>query len=221
MSLLSIRRRHSLVRSALRQWEVRVAICLLAAASFAAGYFGQASIAIAAVAAAVILLALQWRRVASRAVGATLRASVDSQREALVQQAPAVVVGSSFGGAVAALLLAEGHWTGPTLLLAPALKQLTQHVLDRTHGALPYAAALQALSAFGASCPTPRVLIVHAAGDSVVPFADSKDLAGLSGLVAELQREEGDDHGLRRFSKPAVIDEWIWRTFALGGDQAD
>ena len=45
---------------------------------------------------------------------------VAQQTEAVHRFAPEVVVGSSFGGAVAVTLMTQGVWTGPTLLLAQA-----------------------------------------------------------------------------------------------------
>ena len=45
---------------------------------------------------------------------------VETQRAALESIRPDVLVGSSFGGAVAVALLTRGHWRGPTLLLAQA-----------------------------------------------------------------------------------------------------
>jgi alpha-beta hydrolase superfamily lysophospholipase len=48
---------------------------------------------------------------------------VTTQVESLTNDAdgtPALVVASSWGGAIATLALATGVWTGPTVLLAPA-----------------------------------------------------------------------------------------------------
>ena len=42
---------------------------------------------------------------------------VETQRAALESFRPDVLVGSSFGGAVAVALLQRGLWSGPTLLL--------------------------------------------------------------------------------------------------------
>jgi alpha/beta superfamily hydrolase len=90
---------------------------------------------------------------------------------------PDVLVGSSFGGAVAVALLQRGVWRGPTLLLA----QAAQH--------------------FGLAPQLPEgvcVWLVHGSGDDVVDIADSRALArsGTPGLVRLI--EVDDDHSLHR-----------------------
>ena len=47
---------------------------------------------------------------------------VARQTEVLTEFSPDVLVGSSFGGAVAVAMLNQGLWTGPTLLLAQAAR---------------------------------------------------------------------------------------------------
>lgn len=92
---------------------------------------------------------------------------------------PDVVVGSSFGGAVAVALLQREHWRGPTLLLAQAA--LRQGLRARLPGGVP-------------------VWLVHAPADDVVPVADSRKLArsGTPGLVRLIEVE--DDHALHAFT---------------------
>src|SRR4051812_8846655 len=53
-----------------------------------------------------------------------LPACVALQAAAVASFQPDVVVGSSFGGALAVMLLARGDWAGPTLLLAQAALHL-------------------------------------------------------------------------------------------------
>ncbi|MBN8611019.1 MAG: hypothetical protein J0L92_10570 [Deltaproteobacteria bacterium] len=88
---------------------------------------------------------------------------------------PDVVIGSSFGGAIAVALLARGLWRGPTLLLAQAAQKLG--VID----------------------PLPEgvhVTLVHGVGDTIVPIEDSRALAqtGTRGLV--VLEEVDDEHRL-------------------------
>ena len=91
---------------------------------------------------------------------------------------PDVLVGSSFGGAVALALLQREQWSGPTLLLAQAGQR------QGLRAKIP---------------PGVRVWLVHARGDDIVPVADSRRLArsGTPGFVRLF--EVDDDHALHAF----------------------
>jgi len=96
---------------------------------------------------------------------------------ALTSFKPDVLVGSSFGGAVAVALLQRRVWRGPTLLLA----QAAQH--------------------FGLAPELPEgvhVWLVHGRGDDVVAIEDSRALArsGTPDLIRLI--EVDDDHSLHR-----------------------
>jgi predicted esterase len=103
------------------------------------------------------------------------RACLEVQAAALADFDPDVLVGSSFGGAVAVSLLAEGLWRGPTLLLAQAA------VHYDPEARLPEGV---------------RVWLVHGLGDTLVDPGDSRKLAatGSPELVRLLEVE--DDHPL-------------------------
>ena len=100
---------------------------------------------------------------------------VARQAEAIARFAPEVVVGSSFGGAVAVALLQRGLWRGPTLLLAQAA--LRQGLRATLPSDVP-------------------IWIVHGTRDEVVPLGDSHALAraGSPDLVRLI--EVDDDHAL-------------------------
>lgn len=102
-------------------------------------------------------------------------ACVRLQCEALREFEPEVLVGSSFGGAVAVTLLQRGLWRGPTLLLAQA--------------ALHYDA--EATLPEGVT-----VWLVHGLADTLVDPEESRRLAatGSPSLVRLL--EVDDDHPL-------------------------
>lgn len=102
-------------------------------------------------------------------------ACVDVQAATLASFRPDLLVGSSFGGAIAVALLQRGLWRGPTLLLA------------------------QAALRFGLPPELPRgvpVWLVHGRQDDVIDIEDSRVLAGAGspGLVRLL--EVDDDHSL-------------------------
>ena len=127
------------------------------------------------------------------AVDDSFTACVAVQRAALEQQpVPAAVVGSSWGGAVAAALLAQGVWAGPTVMLCPALR-----LKDRWGRLSASHLSAEAVTAGLAALP-PSVkrhcLLVHGTADTVVPLADSAALSAATGI--ELVRIEGGSHGL-------------------------
>jgi hypothetical protein len=102
-------------------------------------------------------------------------ASVATQADALADFRPDVVVGSSFGGAVAVALLQRAVWRGPTLLLAQAA--LRMGLAAELPPALP-------------------IWLVHAAGDDVVPLAESRVLAAAGDPAFVRLIEVEDDHAL-------------------------
>lgn len=108
---------------------------------------------------------------------------------------PHVLVGSSFGGAVAAALLQRGRWAGPTLLLAQAA------LLYGLPAALP---------------PGVPVWLVHGSRDDVVPPEHSRRLAAAAGDPARVRLiEVDDDHSLHDSVENGALAEWV-RELAAG-----
>lgn len=124
-----------------------------------------------------------------------LEASVAVQARAIADRAPDVLVGSSFGGAVAVELLARGAWRGPTLLLAQAAFKLGRA------RAIP---------------PGVPVLVVHGTRDEVIPVEDSRALAetGTPALVRLL--EVDDDHRLATLVRSGRLAELVRAAAAIG-----
>lgn len=118
-----------------------------------------------------------------------LAGAIETQAAAVRARRPDVLVGSSFGGAIAVALLQRGIWQGPTILLAPAAAKLG------VPNHLP---------------PDHAVIIVHGDRDDVVPLADSRALAatGTPGLVR--LREIEDDHRLQ-----SILDSGLLRELVL------
>ena len=114
----------------------------------------------------------------------------------LMRFQPDVLVGSSFGGAVAVTLLERGLYRGPTLLLAQAA------VMYRPSARLPAGV---------------RVVLVHAPEDEVVPFAGSLQLAatGTADMVELIERS--DNHALSKLIATGELIEMVERTANMRG----
>ncbi len=127
-------------------------------------------------------------------------ACVAQQAEVIRRFQPDVLVGSSFGGAVAVALLQREQWSGPTLLLAQAAQRLG------LRGRLPQGA---------------RVWLVHARGDDAVPFTDSVRLArsGTPGYVRLI--EVDDDHALHEFVASGRLVETVEALWTARDDPPD
>ena len=218
VSLLSLSRPNGLLRNALAQPEIllSLAIALLTLCFTFVQYHSGFPPAVSALhltetapAALLIAICLVYLRrgpILSKAAASMLRRSLSVQIAALKKHNPDVIVASSYGGAVAALLLAEGHWRGPTILLAPAFKRVAGLVQDGKHGVMPYAQALAALVARQGKGMAP-LLLVHAPADDIVPFAHSEELAlALPEVVLGLdQAAESDDHRLLSLGRSAAM----------------
>lgn len=108
---------------------------------------------------------------------------------AAIGPATRLVVGSSFGGAVALRLLHEApRWTGAVLFLAGAGPKLT-----------PYRSLPSGV----------RALLVHGRDDDVIPLADSETLAETS-ETAELVVVD-DDHRLASIVNDEHLGRWVRR----------
>ena len=102
-------------------------------------------------------------------------ACVELQQREIERFRPQILVGSSFGGAVAVALLRSAAWSGPTLLLAQAATRIDAS--NRLPEQVP-------------------VWLVHGQTDQVIDPADSRALASTG--TPELVRliELDDDHAL-------------------------
>jgi predicted esterase YcpF (UPF0227 family) len=119
-----------------------------------------------------------------------------------------VLVGSSWGGAVSAALLAEGAWTGPAVLLCPALRLKEQWAGESRATSLSADGVTAAL----ASLPSERkarCLLVHGLADETVPVQHSRELSEATGIALELV--EGGSHGLGSFTRDGRLVQCIER----------
>ena len=122
---------------------------------------------------------------------------VATQHAEIQRFAPQVVVGSSFGGAVALALLQRELWAGPTLLLAQA--GLRQGLPARLPAGVP-------------------IWIVHGRGDDIVAPEDSRRLAAAGDPAWVTGLEVEDDHPLHASVATGALLEWV-RGVADAGPQ--
>jgi pimeloyl-ACP methyl ester carboxylesterase len=132
----------------------------------------------------------------SHALFDSFEGCLDIQRLALATRdhPPDVLVGSSWGGGIAAALLAEGAYRGPFVLLCPAIGIREQWVgMDATRPSL----SLESISENLASLPDEikmRGLLVHGTKDGTVPIEHTRALSERIGV--ELLEVEDGSHGL-------------------------
>lgn len=139
---------------------------------------------------------LSWRWPAE-ALTDSFEACIEVQRTALRDGTPDVLVGSSWGGAVAAALVAEGTWEGPLVLLCPALCMRERWVGQPSGRAELSASAI--ISRIAALSPEvkARAVIVHGDADATVPIDDSRELSRTTGI--RMVDVVGGSHGLGEF----------------------
>lgn len=123
---------------------------------------------------------------------ASLEAPLAQARAAIAEHQPEVLIGSSFGGALAVALLADGSWAGPTLLLAPAARPMLGDVR------LPAGAT---------------VVVLHGRHDDVIPVEQGRALAATGG-PGTLYVEVDDGHRLEGVLDLGVLEAalgWLFR----------
>jgi pimeloyl-ACP methyl ester carboxylesterase len=119
-----------------------------------------------------------------------LAASVAAARKAIAQFQPDLVVGSSFGGAVALTLLNDGTLNVPMVLIAPAARKL------EAPNTLPADA---------------RVVVLHGENDETVPLDDSRALieTGGDGALLHIVRGPQGDHRLNCILENGLLERAI------------
>ncbi len=113
------------------------------------------------------------------------------QSAALREFRPDVIVGSSFGGAVAIALLARGVWRGPTVLLAPAAARLD--VRNHLPGDV-------------------TVTVAHGLGDEIIPVEHSLALIADSSPARVRFIEVDDGHRLQSLVDSGVLATMVEET---------
>jgi hypothetical protein len=150
------------------------------------------------VAAAVLAAVVGQNVVRPALLRRVVRRSLAVQRAVLAAHRVDVVVGSSFGGAMALQLLGDGSFSGPTVLLCPA-QELVAARAKRAACALPSDAQ--------------GVIVVHGRQDQTVPIEHSRAL--VRGTAATLL-EVDDDHRLSVNATPTNLGAWVRQAMAAG-----
>lgn len=184
----ALNRRHSIGRSFVSLREVRAAgassfLCLSATLAGAV----PLRLGLPGALAPLAYLAVHRRRLLELSVAASMEGSLGLALAAVGSFQPDVVVGMSWGGALAALCLQRAAYTGPLLLLAPACEAIA--------GWLPPGSKLQEELRRPLPART-RGLVVHGTADAITLLRDSEALC--RGTRLGLRVSQGDGHMLLR-----------------------
>ncbi|WP_224360529.1 alpha/beta hydrolase [Hyalangium versicolor] len=169
MAVLQFKRRNSVLRQLLRLPETWLAGVVIGISSVLC-IVGSSVLGLTA----TILLGLIWGAVRGRALVAkafarSFAACVEVQRAAVQREKPEIIVGSSWGGAIAAELIIRGEWSGPTVLLAPAILKASEWM-----GRLDSTDKMESIRARSTQVP---IVVFHDPSDDTVPHQDSVELA--------------------------------------------
>lgn len=106
---------------------------------------------------------------------------------------PDIVVGSSWGGAIGLLLVSEGIWKGPIVLIASALKYILDYV-----GQTSKYNWTDIVSKINKNGLGKNILLIHGTKDKVIPYSTALDMVkDIEGL--RLISVEGGNHSLNNF----------------------
>ena len=169
--------RSAILRDPVTQLALISAVVLLISSAFAGFVWFAGTLVLLG------LSATQFRAAVTRRMW---KRSLAIQRHALKNHRIDVVLGSSFGGAVALELVARGDWTGRTVLLCPAHRLVAKRA-NISAPSLPEGA---------------DVLVVHGTRDEIVPLQHSRDLGAK--LI-----EVDDTHRLFDTATPTNLKAWI------------
>lgn len=185
MSLWSLRKKNSAIRNALRLAETRAAIALGVGGVAAGAWRGSPARALLSLGVSATWISKRRRALIGQGLARSFERCVEIQARAIEARRPTVLVGSSWGGAVAARLVLDGVWRGPTILLAPAIARVRAWT---GIGGPGDDTRLRALAGWN------PIVIFHDPSDDTVPFADSEALA--AGSAIELRSVSAGGHRL-------------------------
>ncbi|CAE7556958.1 unnamed protein product [Symbiodinium natans] len=143
----------------------------------------------------------------SRCIESSLEQCLSCQKDemASVEHQNGVLVGSSWGGAVATLAIARGLWSGPAVLIAPAYFA----VMGRFGAYSPENEPLAVYAAISERLKSPdycgQVIVVHGTADERIPIDHSRTMAMATGM--RLLEVEGADHSMRKTELPSFVEQ--------------
>jgi len=154
--------RSPLIFALMQRWLLGSIACGMGVGIGAATYasFTPPFASVCGLMATSTLLYSYRKRLVSDAVSGSYLCSLEVAKSALLEHKPHVVVGFSWGGALACDMINSAEWTGPTVLLAPAHRKLLE---------------LRGLASSRVRLPC-NTVVVHSQADSIVPIEWSREL---------------------------------------------
>lgn len=166
-----------------------------AAAAWLAGRSGES--AAFALSAAVVALGgwMGARRLYHGAVRDLVSRCIEQQAKEVRHFRPDVVLGSSFGGGIALMLMNRGVWRGPTVLLAPAAAKVTRHAMGNVEFALTDDAVRSLAPLVTPTLPPATLLARRRAAEAASSSSlssSSRSTMGFSETTATAEERTGD-----------------------------
>eukprot|EP01062_Namystynia_karyoxenos_P061637 TRINITY_DN53_c1_g1_i1.p2 TRINITY_DN53_c1_g1~~TRINITY_DN53_c1_g1_i1.p2 ORF type:complete len:272 (+),score=103.42 TRINITY_DN53_c1_g1_i1:113-817(+) len=189
-------KRHNVVRYALLSLRSLGSACLAAAAAVGLHQFlglGGALSAAAGLLSYLLCMYLFRRGVVEEGLRGSFDASLRIAHQALQRERPDLIVGFSWGAALAVELLRDRRWRGPVLLLAPAHAKLAG-MMGRPTPALPAGI---------------RSVVVHSSDDPIVPAAHGEALAASAPGDCTFVRIEGEGHKMWGTCEDGRLQRWV------------
>ena len=167
-----------------------------------------------------LLFTAPWNLL-SRSIETSLEQCLSCQVEEMnsVGNRDGVVIGSSWGGAVATLAIARGLWKGPAVLIAPAYSAAMARfgAYSPENGLVTVHALIS--ERLKSSDYSGQVIIVHGTADETIPIEHSREMAVTTGI--RLVEVEGADHSMRcLFQDGGTLLKSVIRDAQLSNDRS-
>ncbi|MEX2666684.1 alpha/beta hydrolase [Candidatus Uabimicrobium amorphum] len=185
MSLLNVRKKHSVLRNICKTKLFRVWFVLLLLCVTISCFMSTTHTIVSFVIGILVFLAVK-KHLIQRALDISLQQCVTVQSNALQEFQPHIVVGSSWGGLVALICLSQNAHSCPVILIAPPVKMILNKIDPSEKKWLNMCEMAKQHS--------DQIYIVHGEKDQTVPLEDSQEFIEKAGGI--LQVIPGGDHSL-------------------------